>query len=117
MNKIKNIAIKKIKIPSIKYWLYSSFNFCKCFFNKDKYHITEKSTDIINKNIEVSNIIKKHFEIDFIKKLFLNEDELNLFKNQFKYLNIKNMKNSKEYLDNIYAEHLMEDDEIEHQNM
>ena len=110
MNKIKSLAKKKIEISTEKFWIYNSCKFCKCFFNKDKLYISEKGLNIVKKNIEISEIIKKHFEIDFIKKLLLNGDELELFKFQFKHLNINNMRATKEYLSNLYNGHLKEDD-------
>jgi hypothetical protein len=110
MNMIKDIAKKKIEISPHKFWLYISCKICKCLFNKDKLFIAEKSTDLITKNIEISEIIKKHFEFDFIKKLLLTEDELELFKYQFKYLNINNMDLSKKYMNDLYNGHLKEDD-------
>ena len=116
MKKIKKIAMNKIIISPEKFWIYNSCKFCKCLFNKDKVFIAGKSTDLLTKNIEISEIIKKHFEIDFIKKLLLTEDELELFKFQFKYLNISNMDLTKEYLNNLYTGHLKEDYEEDYQN-
>jgi len=54
---------------------------------------------IIKKNIEISEIIKKHFEMEFLKNLLFKEDERNLFPYQFKYLNRRNMTSTKKYLD------------------
>ena len=54
---------------------------------------------IIQKNIEISEIIKKHFELEFLKNLLLKEDERNLLPYQFKYLNMSNMNSTKKYLD------------------
>ena len=40
----------------------------------------------------------------------MTEDELELFKYQFKYLNINNMDLSKKYMNDLYNGHLKEDD-------
>lgn len=57
-----------------------------------------KTMEIIKKNIEISEMIKKHFELDFLKKLLLNENEQKLFPYQFKYLNLQNLEPTKKFL-------------------
>jgi len=99
MNKVKNVAKKKIDITTLKFWLYETFKICSCCFNRNSKYIVKNTLKIIQKNIEISEIIKKHFELEFLKNLLLKEDERNLLPYQFKYLNMSNMNSTKKYLD------------------
>jgi len=104
------MAKKKVEINTEKFWFYRSCKFCKCLINKDLFLIAKRGVDIVKKNIEISEIIRKHFEIDFLKNLLLNKEELRLFKYQFKNLNLNNMIITKSYLDYLYNGHFMEED-------
>lgn len=99
INRVKNSAKKKIPITTEKFWFYEACKFCSCCVNRDSKYIAKNTLRIIKKNIEISEIIKKHFELEFLKNLLLKEDEKNLLPYQFKYLNMSNMSSTKKYLD------------------
>ena len=48
--------------------------------------------------MEITHVIKKNLEFDFLKKLILSNKEFFLFPNQFKYINIGNMSATMNYL-------------------
>jgi len=100
INKIKEKAIKKVTFSTEQICLYSSCFKC-CCMNKDKKYLVQKAIKLVEKNIEVSEIIKKNFEMEFLKRLLLNEHEYNLFPYQFKNINLKNVIDSKNYLNNL----------------
>jgi hypothetical protein len=63
-----------------------------------KYEIFEKCGEIIERSVEINNLVRKMFEIDFIKKLILTERQLNLLKFQFRYLNLNNYEDTMNFL-------------------
>ena len=101
MNKIKNQAKIRRAITTERFFCYETCDIFKMCFDKNKKYIANKTLKIIKNHLEISEIIKKHFELEFLKKLLLKEEELNLFPYQFKYLNLSNMKSTKNFLDKL----------------
>lgn len=99
INRVKNVAKNKTPISIEKFWFYETCNICSCFFDRSTNYIAKNTNRIIKKNIEITEIIKKHFELEFLKNLILEEDERNLLPYKFKYLNRGNMSSTKKYLD------------------
>ena len=60
-----------------------------------------KANHIIDENIEISGLIKKNIEVNFMKRLLLSQNERYLFDHQFRYLNLGNTKETNIHLDNL----------------
>ena len=101
INKIKNKAKKKIYFSFEKLWFWSICKLCKCFINKNNKKIVTKSILLIEKNLEISNLIKKNIEVDFLKQIVMNEDERNLIDYKFKILNVGNPNATLDFLDDL----------------
>lgn len=98
MNKIKGEAKKRFYFNTRKAWFYSVFKCCKHFLNKNKLKVLKKTNAILKKNMEITHVIKKNLEFDFLKKLILTNKEFYLFPYQFKYINVGNMSATMNYL-------------------
>lgn len=104
MNKIKNKAKVKKVINAERFFCYETCGIFSMCFNKDKKYIAKITGKIIKNNLETSQIIKKHLELEFLKKLLLKQEDLNLFPYQFKYLNLGNMSSTKIFLDKLHLQ-------------
>jgi hypothetical protein len=89
---------KKVK-PSIFDFFCMNFCFGPCKRGKmKKYTILEKCGEIIDRTVEINYLMRKMFEVDFIKKLILSERQRNLLKFQFRYLNFNNYEQTMNFL-------------------
>jgi len=98
LNKIKGEAKTRFYFSSRKAWCFNTFKCCKNSFNKNKIQVLEKTNSILKKNMEITHVIKKNLEFDFLKKLVLTNKEFYLFPFQFKYVNVGNMSATMKYL-------------------
>lgn len=67
--------------------------------NEKKFAILEKCSSIIDTNIQINHIIRKLFELEFLKRLLLSEKQRQLIKYQFRYINLKNFEDSIKFLE------------------
>jgi len=76
---------------------------CECFLklnprNKARYEIINKCKDVCEKYTNVEYMIQKQIELNFFKNYLLSEREYQLFKFQFKSINMSNVDKSIHYL-------------------
>jgi hypothetical protein len=90
---------KKRVHPRARDFFCMTFCFAPCKKGRmKKFEIFEKCGEIIERSVEINNLVRKMFEIDFIKKLILTERQLNLLKFQFRYLNLSNYEDTMSFL-------------------
>lgn len=90
---------KKRVHPRARDFFCMTFCFAPCKKGRmKKFEIFEKCGEIIERSVEINNLVRKMFEIDFIKKLILTERQLNLLKFQFRYINLNNHEDSMNFL-------------------
>jgi len=65
---------------------------------KAKYELIKKCTNLIEKTMNIEHIIKKNFELSFLKQYLLSKTEVNMFKYHFKTLNLCNYDDSMSHL-------------------
>lgn len=88
--------------PSIMDFICMQWGCKRCKNGKKKrYDILEKCGDIIDSSIEINNIVKRMFEIEFLKKLILTDRQEHLLKFQYRYLNLNNYNETMKFL-NIF---------------
>jgi len=101
VNKIKSKAKKPFYFNSRISWFYETFICCSRCINQNKLTIFQKTWSILNNNLEITYVLKKNIEFDFLKKLILTNKEYFLFPFQFKYINIGNMSSTMSYLNSL----------------
>jgi len=69
--------------------------------NPDKYEIIQRCSDIVDNHMSIDFIIKKHFELDFLKNTVLTDIEKQLLKYNYRYINFNNPKTTLEYLESV----------------
>jgi hypothetical protein len=93
---------KKVKnkiTPSVYDFLCMRWglSFCKKG-KKKKYELYEKCNEIIDNTVEINHLIRKLFELEFMKKLIMSENQIRLLKYQFQYINLSNFDDSLKFL-------------------
>ena len=96
-------AKRAIKI-SIYDIIIDSFNLSKWCLSRKKIDLMRKSWEIIEKNTDITNIIKKQFEIVFLKRILLTKTQINLFKYNFLDINLDDYETAMTYLEEINDE-------------
>lgn len=84
-----------------KAWCYKMCGFCMKGKNRNDLILTSQARLLIYWNLEISNIMKKLLEFDFLKKFVLSEKEYRLFNFTLRYLNTGNMPATLKYLKQI----------------
>jgi hypothetical protein len=86
-------------------------------YKKARYDILERCIEITDKYLQINFLMRKFFEIEYMKKILLSENQRHMLKYQFKYINFNNLEESNRFLDSIQKEkvtvdrHLLEKDE------
>merc|ERR1711957_481812 len=101
MNRIKKKAIKRVFISTEKFWALTVCKIFSCCIDKQKRQVVNKSIKVVKQNMEISEVIKNNLEFKFLMKFLLEKDEQNLVAYKFKYLNLGNIKETKNYLDEL----------------
>ena len=110
IHKIKKQLINKKRISSLEYWVLNTLTCLNKCFNPNRHKISNKIDKLILKNLEISSIIKKNFDLDFLKKLLLTEKQNEIFKYQMRYINFANLDESMQYLRNLEGENYKKED-------
>jgi hypothetical protein len=88
-------SVKKYKV-NIADVFCMGFKFCRK--KRNKLFVIEKSSEIIDKKLQVENLVKKLLEFEMLKKLLLGSRKSMIFDQNLKKLNIGNVKKTMGYL-------------------
>ncbi len=86
---------------------------CMCLLKKSqkyekKIEIIKTCEEIIEKNTNIEYIIRKNFEVIFLKKYLLNQDQKNFFRYNFKSINLTKPETTRNFIEELDHEFNLE---------
>jgi len=82
---------------------------CKCILKHnakraEKYELLEKCEEIIEKNMNIEYLIRKNFEVIYLKKLLLSKDEKAFFRYNYKSINLVRPETTLQFFEELDTE-------------
>jgi hypothetical protein len=115
--KIKKVSRHRV-YPRVGDFLCMKWCFKPCKIHKVKrFEILEKCIDITDKYMQINFIMRKLFEIEFLKEIVLTKKQKELIKYQFRFINFNNHKESIMFLDSLLKEKVKLTPELLESNM